>query len=179
VTKSRLSIFVIVAGALPLVGTWGYFFFHAMQEERRIEQASELQAKRLSTYFKQHAEGIFHYADNYTKAARKEYISNGLSLASVERFIELFPNDLRVVSHITIINRDGKPIFNSGAALRQGVNVSDRSYFKFQRDTPGDVQYISMTQRGRNSGKFIMRMVRRITLPDGSFGGVIFAAIEA
>ncbi|MFT5539085.1 MAG: hypothetical protein ACI82H_000601, partial [Alphaproteobacteria bacterium] len=178
-TKSRLSIFVIFAGVLLLVGTWTYFFFHSTQEERRIAQASELQSKRLSAYFKQHVEGIFRYADDYTKAARREYVSHNLSLASVERFIELFPNDPRVVSHIAIINRDGNPIFNSGAALRPGVSIRDRGYFKFQRDTPGDVLYVSLTQRGRNSGKFILRMVRKITQPDGSFGGVIFAAIEA
>ena len=39
--------------------------------------------------------------------------------------------------------------------------------------------HVSRLHKGRNSGKLIVRLVRRFNKPDGEFGGVIFLALEA
>ncbi|MBT8435354.1 MAG: hypothetical protein KJN95_11845, partial [Gammaproteobacteria bacterium] len=54
-----------------------------------------------------------------------------------------------------------------------------RDYFKFQQQAEGDALLVSKMHMGRNSGKLIVRLVRRYQKPNGEFGGVIFVALEA
>ena len=69
----------------------------------------------------------------------------------------------------------GNSIYGGGIVTPQ--NNSDREYFKFLQHNPDAGLVISPPVIGKISQKWIWLMARRITKPDGSFGGVVYASI--
>jgi PAS domain S-box-containing protein len=176
--KSRTTLAVILVGVAALIVNWTAFLSLAADERRDIRQASEAQARQASIYFKESVTTAFRYADSYTKAFRKEYLENGEKLEPPKQFIALFPFDPEIVSHLTIMDANGTPLYNTGTPVIPGRNAADRDYFQETRDTLEDVPHVSMALRGRLTGKAVLRVIRRITRPDGSFGGIVFTALE-
>ena len=58
-------------------------------------------------------------------------------------------------------------------------NNSDRNYFVYHRDTPGKALRISEPLQSRLTGRPTILLSKRISRLDGSFGGVLFAAIDS
>jgi len=143
----------------------------------RFKDAAD-QAHQISVFFERHVVGIFDYGDAYLKLVRLEYLRN-YDLAEVEQLMAEVPLDKSIASHITIIDENGIPLLVSGHEIKPGVTARDRDYFKFQQNSTGDELLVSKLHKGRNSGKLIVRLVRRFNKPDGEFGGVIFLALEA
>lgn len=142
--------------------------------QNRLDE-NAARAKELASYFASETVGILQYADTYVQSARREYLRSGLD--GVRGYMDTVSPNRSIISHITIIDGSGRPVFNSVHEIKPGVRANDRDYFIFHRDNEGDV-YLSLPQVGRNSGLLTVRYARRITNPDGSFGGVIFAAME-
>ncbi len=148
----------------------------ALEREQSFQQSAE-QAKRMAGFFEQHALRAFRYGDSYLKLARREFIGSN-SIDAVRRMLDDVPLDKSIISHITVIDAAGTPLLVSGHKIKPGTTAKDRDYFLFQKNSQGDQIFVSLPHKGRNSGKLLIRLVRRITLPDGRFGGVIFAAME-
>ena len=151
--------------------------FVARQEALRFQDAAD-QAHQISVFFERHVVGIFDYGDAYLKLVRREYLRN-YDLAQVEQLMAEVPLDKSIASHITIMDENGVPLIVSGHEIKSGVTARDRDYFKFQQNAQTDELLVSRLHEGRNSGKLIIRLVRRYNKPDGEFGGVIFLALEA
>ncbi len=168
----------VVAG-LVLSGVVWSVTYHSISAERERKFAqSAKRAQDLASFFEQQTLQAFRYSDSYIKILRREYVENG-GLEAVRRMMAAVPLDRSIASHITIIDWEGTPLLVSGHPIKPGTTAKDRGYFRFQKQHEGDRVFVSLPHRGRNTGKLVLRMVRRITLPDGSFGGVIFAALEA
>jgi len=58
-------------------------------------------------------------------------------------------------------------------------NVSDREHFIYHRTHADRGLHIGSPVRGRTTGDWIIPVTRRFDRPDGSFGGVVIAAIDA
>jgi diguanylate cyclase (GGDEF)-like protein len=75
---------------------------------------------------------------------------------------------------ILVTDETGNVKFDSQASPPRHVNLADRDYFKVQRDSPNVGLYISHPFMPKISGKEVsIALSRRITRPDGSFGGVV------
>ncbi|WP_157212777.1 sensor domain-containing diguanylate cyclase [Herbaspirillum sp. CF444] len=57
-------------------------------------------------------------------------------------------------------------------------NVSDRDYFMFHRNNPSRDAYVGPLIKNRTTGSWIITVSRRLDHPDGSFAGVIMAALD-
>lgn len=147
------------------------------EQERRIGERIA-QSERLASFFEQHTLRVVEYSDAKIKSVRRAYLENK-STKDVEDLLRDVPIDHDIVSHVTVIDSDGIPVFNSRYATKQGVHARDRDYFKLHQAQRADEISISVPLIGRNSKKPVIRIVRRITLPDGAFGGVVFAAVSA
>jgi PAS domain S-box-containing protein len=145
-------------------------------EREVIRQQSAKESTAIVSFFERHALSIMGYGDTYIKSVRRAYLKNG-NLQDVYDFMADVPLDRSIVSHITIIGRDGRPLFVSGVKIKPGTTAIDRDYFKHHQNGKEDDVFISLPRKGRNSGKLSFRLVRRMDLADGSFGGVIFAAM--
>jgi PAS domain S-box-containing protein len=175
-SRTRLLPYVVIGLVLTAI-VWAITYRSvALEREQSFMQSAE-QAKRLAGFFEQHALRAFRYGDSYLKLARREYIGTG-SVDAIRKMLDDVPLDKSIISHITIIDATGKPLLVSGHEIKPGTTAKDRDYFLFQKHNQGDRIFVSLPHKGRNTGKLLIRLVRRITMPDGRFGGVIFAALE-
>lgn len=82
------------------------------------------------------------------------------------------------MSYLRASNERGDVIYGPGV-LSLPNNISDREYFIRLRDDPNADFLVSQHLVGRIAGKWAWLFARRINKPDGTFGGVVFAAILA
>lgn len=174
--RSAIQYFVIAIILSLLV--WGVSYNLATsQAQRSFARASE-EAQQISIFFERHVVGIFQYGDAYLKLVRREYLRN-YAIADIESLMDEVPLNRSIASHITIMDENGTPLLVSGHKIKPGSTARDRDYFRHQMASSEDELYISKPHMGRNSGKLIVRLVRRYEKPNGDFGGVIFLALEA
>lgn len=97
----------------------------------------------------------------------------------IVRMIRLNPEllSMRVVDAEGVVRYGAD---KSGAVLagNSKVNVSDRDYFRRARDASGSELIITPPFFGRLISTWVFQMVRRISLPDGSFGGIAYVAFD-
>ncbi len=168
----------LVVGVILSIFVWivSHSFTSREQAQRFDEAAAK--AQQIAVFFERHVLGIFQYGDAYLKLVRREYVKN-YDLAEIEELMAEVPLNKSIASHITIIDDEGTPLLVSGHEIKPGTTARDRPYFIHQQNTPGDELLVSRLHKGRNSGKLIIRLVRRFEKPNGEFGGVIFLALEA
>lgn len=80
---------------------------------------------------------------------------------------------------IFVVDEAGNVEFDSQAYPPRRVNLADRDYFRVQRDSPNVGLYVSQPFRPRLSGSGdSIALSRRISRPDGSFGGVVVGTLR-
>lgn len=144
------------------------------EKHRRLE-AGGLKARELADFFDVHTSHHLQNADVWLRSARERYLNGGVP--AIREFLSDIPSDSDTLSHITVIDRTGTPIFISGHTLQTGITAADRPYFLHQKNNTEDTLYLSLPFEGRNTGLLAIRLVRRIEAPGGQFDGVIFAAV--
>ena len=175
---SRVGLYYLAGAALLSALVWiAAHGIVAHQEKQSFEDAAA-QASQIAVFFERHVLGIFQYGDSYLKLVRREY-ERHYDIARIEALMAEVPLNKSIASHITIIDADGRPLLVSGHRIKPGSSAKDRDYFLHQQAATGDALYISKPHKGRNSGKLIVRLVRRYEKPGGGFGGVMFVALEA
>lgn len=85
---------------------------------------------------------------------------------------------LPFVSAIFIVDKNGMRVHDSSALPANRVDLSDRLYFRSQRDDPGHALHISAPLVNRSAGERFIGISRAWTGDDGGFLGVIVAALE-
>jgi len=171
------SAYLITGVILSLLVWIISYNFVEREKELRFHNAAD-QASQIAVFFERHVVGIFQYGDAYLKMVRWGYVEN-YDLDEIKHLMVEIPLNKSIASHITIIDETGTPILVSGHQIKPGTTAKDRDYFKYQKDAVGDQLLVSRLHKGRNSGKQIIRLVRRFEKLNGEFGGVIFLALEA
>jgi signal transduction histidine kinase len=83
---------------------------------------------------------------------------------------------LKMTDSLRIADKAGDVIAGSDGP-QASINTSDRQYFTVHRDNPEAGLAISPPILGRISNKWVLIFARRLTLSDGSFGGIVFAPV--
>lgn len=81
------------------------------------------------------------------------------------------------IDSFSFINPNGRVEVSSREAYDPAVDLSDREYFRFHQANPGSSAVIGKPVRSRLGGGWVLTISRRYDRPDGSFGGVIIAAL--
>jgi diguanylate cyclase (GGDEF)-like protein/PAS domain S-box-containing protein len=87
-------------------------------------------------------------------------------------------SSLPQLREIGVLDVDGKWRYSS-LAETPGHSNSDRSYFIYHRDTPGSALRINEPLQSRLTGRSTIILSKRINRQDGSFAGVLTAAIDS
>jgi diguanylate cyclase (GGDEF)-like protein/PAS domain S-box-containing protein len=82
------------------------------------------------------------------------------------------------IREIGVLDADGEWRYSSLPETPRHNNA-DRSYFIYHRDTPGKALRISEPLQSRLTGRPTIVLSKRISKQDGSFGGVLTAAIDS
>lgn len=84
------------------------------------------------------------------------------------------------VRSLRVVDRDGNVVFSAGDTEElPKVNVGDRGYFLQQKNNPDAGLVMSEPILSRFTGQWLFTLSRRISLPDGSFAGLVQTAIRA
>ena len=82
------------------------------------------------------------------------------------------------VVSLRIVDRQGWVRLGEGVPTSNPVSLADRDFFVRARDDARAGLIVSGPVFGRISKQWIIVLARRIHLPDGSFGGVVYASIS-
>lgn len=172
-TKRNLAI--LFSAVVMVALTWNVAGKMIVQDyELRLKQGEE-RAQDLALFFERDTRQILLSAEVYVVEAMRLF--QGQNIEALRAFTDHAMRGQESVSHLTIANADGKPVFVSGHQVQPGTSLADRIYFQQAKHDSSGRSLISLPYEGRNTGRMTVRLVRRIENPDGSFGGVAFAAI--
>ncbi|WP_353190857.1 sensor domain-containing diguanylate cyclase [Pandoraea pnomenusa] len=85
----------------------------------------------------------------------------------------------RYIGSLLVLDTEGNIVIDAESETPRPFNFADRNYFKVHRDDPHAGLYVSGFIRSRLRGEApTMVLSRRISRPDGSFGGVVSLAVD-
>lgn len=163
-------VMVLNIGIVSEVGVVYTVFYEAEKEQqtRTAELANDA--------FVEHTVQIVQRVDTVLHSVRS-FHRNKRSLPETARFIASLKFDRALIDNVYFIDADGR-IALSHDSTAIGRRVTDRAYYAFHRITPADDIFISAVESGRVTGKYHFRISRRISNPDGSFGGLFLATVD-
>jgi signal transduction histidine kinase len=162
-----ITLIVVLWGGLAL----GMYWDHETQaRQARIETAN------LANVLSEQVNRILREADQLARMIEWEVRKDGMHLPLPD-YVKAGAIKLDVFFRISVVDRNGK-LTASTLPEFTPINVRDRTYFQTQIDGHGDPLYISEPLAGRVSGRTAIRLSRRITLPDGSFGGIVAISLD-
>lgn len=96
------------------------------------------------------------------------------------RAMALFDNAATApyLNAIVVLDETGEAAENSRQGFSSSKDFSDRDYFRIHKDNPNAGMYISRPLKSRVSDGWIIALSRRISKPDGSFGGVVVGTLQ-
>lgn len=101
---------------------------------------------------------------------------------SSEEIFQLLKGRLHQFPQLTgliVAGPDGRLRYSPYQSPTPPVDFSDRSYFVQARETPEARLIVGEPSISKITGRHIIPLARRINLPDGSFGGVVTASLNA
>jgi PAS domain S-box-containing protein len=162
-------LFVLVAALFALM--------HLQQEmERKQLNVSQNLAHSLET----NIEGAVDVIDLALQASadeiNRQLLSGKPNQQDITRFLKLQQGRVLHLDLFRATNEFGDAIYGEGVPSPP-ASTADRDYFLRLRDDPKAGLVIAAPIIGKISQRWIWLMARRITKPDGSFGGVVYASI--
>ncbi|TWI64351.1 diguanylate cyclase (GGDEF)-like protein [Pseudoduganella lurida] len=145
-----------------------------------LDQA-ERSATNLAHAMSEHADDTLRTADTCLFDLEERIETDGIGPAQLERLHRLMVDDARRLPQIDVISHydeRGNWVVNSQATKVRNINIADREYFVRHMQVADAGTYIGLPVISRASGRWIIPMTRRIDKPDGSFGGVVMAAVD-
>ena len=140
-------------------------------------QAALRNGANLAQVFEGYISRTITIADNTLRLLRSSYQQDpaGFDLAAWSRNPNV-QNELTV--QLTIAGRDGIIKASTFEGAVAGIDINDREHFRIHVDAAADELFISKPITLITQGSPAIILSRRITAPDGSFAGVVTAAID-
>lgn len=180
ITKLRRVVDVNVAiglfSALLIGFLWVFIVVESAGERANAVRAAVKQNSNLAVAYEEHIVRTLKGFDSTLQFARHEYRRLGRRMNLVD-YIEEGVVDGQLFSILSVVDEHGDLVLSSKPF--EPTNYADREFFRVHRDAQGpDVFHISKPVLGRVSGTWQVPMSRRISKPDGSFGGVAVLSVD-
>jgi hypothetical protein len=168
------------------------YSFVGLEASRIISERADIRADNqkntanLTSSLLQHAELTFRTADALLIAAVFSLEHGAFEPEDQRRLKDLFVEEVQHSSQfvsLAVINRNGALVLTSVAgddsASGQGMsNLSDREHFIYHQTHTDRDLHIGPPVRALTTGEWIIPVTWRFDRPDGSFAGVVVAAIN-
>ncbi len=173
--RSVLATWAVAVLLLAL--GWWQVAVHIHANEQREMSAALRDLGNLTRVSQEHADRTLHSADQVIRFVRSRYLELGplLDLPGLDQTGVI---DGEHFPQIGIIDAHGRYIMSS-LGKPAGIDLSDREHFRVHLPAgQADSLFVSVPVVGRASGKRAIQLTRRISLPDGSFGGVVVLSLD-
>jgi diguanylate cyclase (GGDEF)-like protein/PAS domain S-box-containing protein len=166
-------------GVAVIASIWCGVFFLTHKEHERTSEEGVRQASNLVRVFEAYISRVLGGADSTLLTLRDSY-EHDQQHFDIAHPVSRTQFQNNIVMQFGIDGPDGLATLSSMRSIRSDERVSeiDRDYFRFHSNSKTDELYISAPSVGRVLGKLVFHLTRRLTAPDGSFGGVILATID-
>jgi diguanylate cyclase (GGDEF)-like protein len=101
-----------------------------------------------------------------------------LGSEAVHLYLADLAKDASHADTIALIDADGQIINWSRPWPISGIDASDRDYFRYLKDHSDAGLYVGSLSKGRATGQLSLFFARRVSGPDGSFLGLVLAAVN-
>jgi signal transduction histidine kinase len=170
------GLVAVVFGVVLLCFIWGGLYYK-IQAERELETANAFkETANLARVFEEHTLRTIKGVDQTMLFIKHEYEQHGPAI-DIPRYLK----EGRIASQplvlLGVIDENGDLTVSSQVPFVPS-NLSDREHFLVHKDSDSGELFIGKPVLGRSSGKWSIQLTRRVNKPDGSFGGVVAAAVD-
>lgn len=176
-SAKTVTIIFIVASCLALIATQS---FQIVRHRSEVLENARTETSNLTGSLVQHAELTFRNADALLTAAIFWLSRSPLGSAETATISDFLTEQVKhsaVFVSFAIVDAQGKMVANT-TADGTSSQFADRDYFRFHQSHPSDEMRIGGPIRGRATTGWLIPVTRRYNLPDGTFGGVVIAAVN-
>ena len=165
-----------LVGVLMVVVIWSVAL-ERTSYEHKLALGNEINENaNLAQSHSERANRSLQVLDQILLFLRAEHLMHGLPTPALKELLVALQVDRRYVGIVALLDAQGKAIATT--ATESTGDFADRDYFKLHAADPADRLNIGQPIVGRLSGSWIVTLTRRINQPDGSFGGVVFLALD-
>jgi signal transduction histidine kinase/DNA-binding NarL/FixJ family response regulator len=175
------SLGLVAAGIFAIAVLWtGVLGQLAAERDAQREEAARLAATTAATLDAQ-ARRIFTLVHAQLVAARdrvqREAMGDARAVPAAAVFERVRPVD-EAVAQVLVVGADGFIVDSAPVAPTSLVLAGDRDFFLALAASEGHRPYVSRPYTGRVSRRITIAVPVRLSRPDGSFAGVIAAALD-
>ena len=148
--------------------------------ERTVEQVRNTTtnlAELLENNLSESAQRIDLALLNIVDTLEHRLTMHPLADAEIERTLALHKERLPEVDAFRVSNAQGQVLWGKGVNRAAPASYADRPFFAEHRAKPGQAMIVSEPVLGRVSNIWVIAFSRSYRNPDGSFAGVIAAAV--
>ena len=165
-----------ILGAAMIALIWGATTLYLRSERQQDLQSAMLATSNLARVFEEHIARTIREADNTLIALRTLYTNNPQSFDLID-----WPTNANhkndSILHYSVIDADGKLVESTRKPFEK-LDLSTRDHFLFQKNASVDELFIGKPIKGIRNTQPTIQLNRRVSNPDGSFGGVIVASLD-
>ena len=156
---------------------WGTVIAQVRFDRRVTVDNAVRQNSNLAKAFEEHTVRTIKGIDAAVMFIAHEYARLGMKV-DIAGYIKEGFVDGRLFTNLGISNVRGDMVASSQA--RPGpINIADREYFQVHQAQDSGSLFFSLPVQSRITGKLTFPMSRRISRPDGSFGGIVSVAVDS
>jgi signal transduction histidine kinase/CheY-like chemotaxis protein/HPt (histidine-containing phosphotransfer) domain-containing protein len=166
----------ILLGLSAVLLIWFGAIYFSYIEKLQTEKAAHQTAENFTRVFEEQIIRTIRAADQTLHYVRDSYVRDPQDFD-----ISLWTRDTEflagVITHVAIIDKGGRVVI-SNAPRATDADLSGREYFSVHAERATDELFISKPVLDGGSKVWSIELTRRITMTDGSFGGVVLVSLD-
>jgi len=155
--------------------------FDIWQEKQRDRERALIATQNIARLLDQNISDTFDRIDIGLRSVSLHYRELAARGSLNPKAVNQYLDDQKFLQpdliSLRIVGPEGFVRYGVSAQGERPTDLSDRDFFIRARDNPDAAVVLSGPLRARIAGQMVMVLARRITLPDNTFGGVVYANI--
>ena len=180
-TYRQISLLLVASCIVLNVAFDGALGWALHLSRAQYEKSAEVNVANLSKMLEQNISSFFSEINitllNVMQEGADLHVVSNPEHHTFNAFLEEQKKRIPNIQGLRVADTKGNIVYASGNVQNSNVNVEDREHFQRVRDLPDAGLVITGPIQGRVSGKWLLIASRRITKPDGSFGGEVHASV--
>ncbi len=174
----RATRLVILLTALVIVLLAGGATIAALNERREAIAGNRGTLAALAHSLAEHAARTLTEADRALRTVADALDDPRTDPGSAHRLLKRLSGELPQVRSMLQLDAAGRAKADAQALPPRPFVGADRPYFLNQQSATSDELFIGLPMKGAFSGQWTIALSRRVGAPDGSFAGVVVAALD-